>query len=507
MQLVPFRFIGRFHTTLLFFSLVLSFLLPASQAVALEKERSYRLLTPGRVSSETLDVSDDAPGYLTYRFTVPEGVFGVEVQLFDSAADLDLFVQYGSEIRSYDQVDFYSMSDNYNETIFFSRLTDPTLKSGVYYLDVAYQRNSKPRIDGERSDKIPFSLSLRFIDGKAISALSAGTPREATLQPEEGMSRRFFIDVPKDAGALRLDITDAEADIDLLVSRDNPVANREEADYVKESFLGRESLVITGKSDPPLEPGRYYITAFDQVSSDHPERFTILSTFDRSVPEQLKEIDPLPLPSDESEIVLLSTVEVIGTAGKGSGCLVSKDGLILTNWHVVENYDGKVSPSIYIAVNLDNSIPPKELFQAELVESDPDADLALLRVDKGLNGELLPSGYGFPYITIGDSASLRIGQPLSFFGYPGIGGTGSRASISVTRGIVSGFEAVGDRLFIKTDAEINSGNSGGAAVDVYYQLIGIPTVIIGEEGGQIAYVTPVSAVPEAWLKTINLHNL
>jgi hypothetical protein len=44
-------------------------------------------------------------------------------------------------------------------------------------------------------------------------------------------------------------------------------------------------------------------------------------------------------------------------------------------------------------------------------------------------------------------------------------------------------------------------------VDAYYQLLGIPTVIIGEEGGQIAFVTPVSALPEEWLKTILLHNL
>ncbi len=474
---------------------------------ALEKQKPFQSLVPDSVVEGILDVSDKGTSYETYRFTVPEKVFGVELKLFNTPSDLDLFVQYGSEIRSYDYTDFSSVTDNYGETIFFSRLTEPSLKSGTYYVDVAYQRTGQPRIDGKRSETIPFSLSLKFIDGSKIGRLRPGIPEEGLLRPEEGMTSRFYVDVPDNAEALRIDIVDTDADIDFMLARENPIADRETAEFIRESFLGRESITVSGTSDPSLVPGRYYVTLFDQVSTDHTERFTILASLSGEVPQILTLVPPLPLPSDEVESVLLSTVEVIGAAGKGSGSIVSRDGLVLTNWHVVENYDLKASPEIFIAVNLDDRYPPKELFRAELIDSDPEGDLALLKITALLSGSPLPPGYRFPHIGIGDSERLRIGQPLSFFGYPGIGGTGSRASISVTRGIVSGFEAVGERLYVKTDAEINSGNSGGAAVDAYYQLLGIPTVVIGEEGGQIAFVTPVSALPEQWLKTIRLHNL
>jgi S1-C subfamily serine protease len=474
---------------------------------ALEKQKPFQSLVPDTAVEGILDISDKGTGYETFRFTVPEKVFGVELKLFNAPADLDLFVQYGSEIRSYEHTDFSSVTDNYGETLFFSRLTDPSLKSGTYYVDVAYQRTGRPRIDGKRSEAIPFSLSLTFIDGSRIERLLPGIPGEGVLRPEEGMTARFYVDVPDSAQALRIDIVDTDADIDFMLARENPIADREAADFIRESFLGRESVTVSAASDPPLSPGRYYVTLFDQVSTDHPERFSIMASLSGEVPQILGQVPPLPLPSDEVESVLLSTVEVVAAAGKGSGSIVSRDGLILTNWHVIENYDQKASPDIFIAVNLDDRYPPRELFRAELIDSDPEGDLALLKITGLLSGSPLPPGYRFPYIGIGDSERLRIGQPLSFFGYPGIGGTGSRASISITRGIVSGFEAVGERLYIKTDAEINSGNSGGAAVDAYYQLLGIPTVIIGEEGGQIAFVTPVSALPEEWLKTILLHNL
>lgn len=490
----------------LFIILVLSFS-AISPLAALEKQKDFQSLVPGVAAEGTIDVSEKGAGYATYRFTVPEKVFGVELRLSNAPADLDLFVQYGSDIRSYDYVDFSSTTDNYGETIFFSRLTEPPLRSGTYYVDVAYQRTGRPRIDGKQVEKIPFTLSLGYIDSSRIDRLDPGVPLEGFLLPGEGMTSRFYVDVPGKAEALRVDIVDTDADIDLMLSRDNPVAGRETAEFIRESFLGRESIVIHRSSDPPLEEGRYFITVFDQVSSDHEERFSILASLQAEVPRLLSAVPPLPVPGDELESALLSTVEVIGTAGKGSGCLVSRDGLVLTNWHVVENYDLKVSPEIYIAVNLDDGYPPKELFRAELLESDPESDLALLKINGLLTGAPLPPGYRFPFFETGDPERLRIGQPLSFFGYPGIGGTGSRASISVTRGIVSGFEAAGNRLFIKTDAEINSGNSGGAAVDAYYRLLGIPTVIIGEDGGQIAFVTPVSMIPEAWLRTIRLHNL
>lgn len=483
------------------------FLYALIQPAAFEKQKQFRSLIPGKRIQSYVDVSDKSGGYTTFRFTVPEAVFGAELKLSGADADLDLFLKHGSQILSYEQVDGFSASEYYDEQMFLSRLSDPVLRPGVYYLDVVYQHSDAPLINGRSAERIPFSLSLDFIDNKQITELETGTPIESELLPEYGMTRRFFIDVPRNVKDLRVDIIDTDADIDLMISHNNPVSGRESADMISDSLLGRESIQLNGSSDPRLQPGRYYITVFDQVSSDHPVRFSLLASFSGEAPEEAAFVPPLPVPANELENVLLSTVEVIAKAGKGSGCLVSKDGLVLTNWHVVEYFDRKVSDDIYIALNFDEKHPAKELFRAELVDKAPELDLALLKISGSLCGGELPSLYEFPYFPLGDSDRLEIGQPLSFFGYPGVGGTGSRASISVTRGIVSGFESAEDRLFIKTDAEINSGNSGGAAVDAYYQLLGIPTVVIGEDSGQIAYVTPVSMIPDEWLRMIRIRNI
>ncbi len=491
--------------SLLFF---LGFLvLTAFNLSALEKKKQFRALRPGEPLEDVVEISERGKGFSTFRFSVPKGAFAAKLRLFGAPADLDLFVKYGSEILSYEQVDAYSMRDNFGETIFISRLTDPPLRDGIWYVDVSYQRSERPRVDGRRVDEIPFNLELTFTDNSDIVVLEPGKISEEELLPELGMTRRFSVNVPSYAEAFRIDIIDTEADIDFMISGSNPVSDRSSADYLRESFLGRESIVIDEKSDPPLKAGRYHITVYDQVSADHPVGFSILASFNRKAPPGAAYTPPMPVPGDEFETVLLSTVEVISRAGKGSGSLVSKDGLVLTNWHVVEDYSGDVSPELYIAVNMDDRYPPREMFKAEIIDYVPEIDLALLEITGGLRGTPLPENYQFPYITLGDSDRVRIGQPLSFFGYPGIGGTGSRASISVSRGIASGFEAVGDRLFIKTDAEINSGNSGGAAVDAFYELLGIPTVIIGEDGGQIAFVTPVSMIPDQWMRKIRLRNL
>jgi serine protease Do len=146
----------------------------------------------------------------------------------------------------------------------------------------------------------------------------------------------------------------------------------------------------------------------------------------------------------------------------GSGVIVSSDGYIITNNHVVEGADE-------IVVSLvDNS---KE-FKAEIVGLDPKSDLAVIKIDaKGLKA-----------ITMADSSDLMEGDVVFAIGNPfGVGG-------SVTQGIVSALNKSGIGLnryedFIQTDASINPGNSGGALVDSRGALVGINTAILSRSGG------------------------
>jgi serine protease Do len=149
--------------------------------------------------------------------------------------------------------------------------------------------------------------------------------------------------------------------------------------------------------------------------------------------------------------------------GLGSGVIISPDGYIVTNNHVIEG-------AVDIRVTMSN----REVLSAKLVGADPLTDLAVIKVD----------GHNLPSVPWGNSANLRPGQTVLAFGNP----YGYR--FTVTRGIVSALNRPNpdpsDRRkpgeFIQTDAAINPGNSGGALVDARGELIGINTFLISSSG-------------------------
>ncbi len=158
--------------------------------------------------------------------------------------------------------------------------------------------------------------------------------------------------------------------------------------------------------------------------------------------------------------------------GLGSGVIVSEEGYILTNHHVIESVD-----QIEIALSDARKV------RARVVGTDPETDLAVLKIEL----EKLPS------ITFARPEQLRVGDIVLAIGNPfGVGQT-------VTLGIVSGLgrSHLGITTFenfIQTDAAINPGNSGGALVDASGNLVGINTAIYSQTGGSmgIGYAIPVS---------------
>ena len=162
--------------------------------------------------------------------------------------------------------------------------------------------------------------------------------------------------------------------------------------------------------------------------------------------------------------------------GLGSGVIVSADGYILTNNHVVEGADE-------IEVTLSDS----RRARGKVIGTDPDTDLAILRIQLDR----------LPVIVWGNSDSLQVGDRVLAIGNPfGVGQT-------VTSGIVSalGRNQLGINTFenfIQTDAAINPGNSGGALVDVNGSLLGINTAIYSRSGGNmgIGFAIPVSTAKQ-----------
>ncbi|MGV3772496.1 MAG: DegQ family serine endoprotease [Verrucomicrobiales bacterium] len=160
--------------------------------------------------------------------------------------------------------------------------------------------------------------------------------------------------------------------------------------------------------------------------------------------------------------------------GLGSGVVVTKDGYILTNNHVVENADE-------VKVSFGNS---SEEYTAKVVGTDPKSDIAVLKIE---NKEK-----SFPYLKTADSEKLEVGDVVLAVGNPfGIGQTVTMGIVSATGRATLGMEY---EDFIQTDAAINPGNSGGALVDAQGRLIGINTAILSRSGGNqgIGFAVPIN---------------
>lgn len=157
----------------------------------------------------------------------------------------------------------------------------------------------------------------------------------------------------------------------------------------------------------------------------------------------------------------------------GSGVIVSTDGYILTNNHVIEGAD-------QIKVSLNNS---KTEYTAKLVGTDPQTDMALLKID----------AQNLPALPLADSNVLRVGDIVLAIGNPfGLGQTVTMGIVSATGRSGIGVSDLED--FIQTDASINQGSSGGALVNSSGELVGINNAIFSQSGGNIGigFAIPVN---------------
>ena len=149
--------------------------------------------------------------------------------------------------------------------------------------------------------------------------------------------------------------------------------------------------------------------------------------------------------------------------GVGSGVIVSADGTILTNHHVIED-------AVKITVQMNDG----KTFEAKMVGSDPPSDLAVLNIE----------AEELPFLDMGNSDEVRIGDIVLAIGNPlGIGQTVTSGIISAKGRQTNTTDSFQD--FLQTDAPINQGNSGGALVNVKGELIGINSQILSRSGGNI----------------------
>jgi serine protease Do len=199
------------------------------------------------------------------------------------------------------------------------------------------------------------------------------------------------------------------------------------------------------------------------------------------VPEEFRRFFDMPEGQDTQEHPEVPSI------GGGSGFIISQDGYILTNNHVVENVD-----------NIRVYLTDGRYFDAELVGTDPTTDVAVIKINET----------GLTYLSLGSSGDLRVGEWVLAIGNPGFGnGRPDQLDYTVTAGIVSAkgrpLQLIQDGLqrnpqsgvdprfaiedFIQTDAVINRGNSGGPLVNMRGQVIGINSAIMSATGYYAGY--------------------
>jgi len=285
---------------------------------------------------------------------------------------------------------------------------------------------------------------------------------------------------------------------------------------VDEYRLYRNSEVLakvkeTEYEDRDVETGKeyeYYVVAYDKAGnrSSKSIKQKVAISGEKLPPEpqepQRTPTDPKAGQSDfnlkkisKSTIKLYTLDDDFNVIAMGSGTIVNKDGYILTNFHCVGENGKLYNSDGYVAVaitdDVKKNIQPQYIAQYRHgVES---LDLAVLKIVSDLNWNAVSArDLNLSPITIADSDNIELGDIINILGYPAVGGE----TITFTAGYVSGFiDEDGDSEidWIKTDAIVNHGNSGGTAINNKGEMIGVPTAkIAGPDNDIMFYLKPIN---------------
>jgi S1-C subfamily serine protease len=162
---------------------------------------------------------------------------------------------------------------------------------------------------------------------------------------------------------------------------------------------------------------------------------------------------------------------------RGSAVIVRTDGIVVTNYHVINNpRTSRSYDEIFLNLMGDGDTASSSArYRVKPLLINKEYDLALLRVESDAAGGAIAKSFTFPSIELGDSRKIKVLEDLFIIGFPEKGGSTS----TVNRGVVEGKDILAN--WIKTDARVIHGNSGGAAVNSEGKLIGIPTKVVADE--------------------------
>ena len=481
------------------FALAAAATAPAGPAATAHEREALVLSETGKdIHGEVIEARGAAR---LYRFRIPDDAVQVDVSVQNAEGAVDLLAVCGdTPPESEEDWSWGAEAEGDRASLSLTRHAESDLRSGPFLVEV---RPDDPAGHHGARRSLPFTLRVDTVRLSPPRAIAPGSFEDSTA-PEAGHRRDFSFEVPARASALRIDLVDAERDLDLLLSPKAPPLDRDAAQWSAATALGRESLVLDAAALKGLSSSRrLYLAVVDPSLYDAPVRFRVAITQGSDPPAEALVLPPLPVPSDPRERALASVVEIVAGDGSGSGTIVRDDGLILTARHVIGDRTGEHG-DIAVAMDLDPTAVTHDLFHAKVVESDPELDVVLLRITSGLYDQPLPKGYRFPACPVAFDGLPHLGDELVTIGFPEPGGVGTRAPVMYSRGVVAGFEREKAGLRLKTDAFVAGGSSGGAALDARFRLVGVPvfTMSDSDHSTSLGFLVPVMELPKRWREMI-----
>ncbi|MGI6049271.1 MAG: trypsin-like peptidase domain-containing protein [Acetivibrionales bacterium] len=274
-------------------------------------------------------------------------------------------------------------------------------------------------------------------------------------------------------------------------------------------LVNTESTQYTDKDVSAGEEYEYYVVAYDRAGNRSSK--SVKQNVRIADGEDITTISPSspaltgtpedPVTELSIQKLARSTVKLytldnnFNVIAMGSGTIVSKAGYILTNFHCVGEsgrlYNSEGYVAIAITDDIKKNIQPQYI--AQYRSGAEELDLAVVKIVSDLNwNSVSPDDLKLVPATLSDSDNVMLGDNINILGYPGVGGE----TITYTAGHVSGFiDEDGDLEidWIKTDAVVNHGNSGGTAINQKGEMIGVPTSkIIGQDNDIMFYLKPIN---------------
>jgi hypothetical protein len=435
-----------------------------------------------------------------FRIPVREGSGGFVVEATNpDGLDVDLYLSRGSPpAEGILDAEWIAFSTGFTERLVVGGV-EP-LAGGTYHGEVVL--GSDPR-----RTEVTLTVRLRDVGEPPFTWGAADPPLLAADAWHAGQIRIrdsavdwHSVDLPRGATSVHAQVLDAGAPLELVFARrtDGGIGARAATPLVNErlEFVFRAPLPA---------PTRVYLGVVNHDGwEDALVPYRVAVGIDRAPPLPRGYAWPPGLLVEQPTLVeriAAATVEItIDDASGGSGVLVSPRGLVLTCLHTLQPGTGEPIQRADVVVGLNAKVdePAVQAWYARVWAEYADQDLVMLEIVRDVFGRPRPSDLALPWVPLGEFESVRLGQSLWVAGFPQEGSERVRTPVIVTRGIVAGLERrLGRPAWVKTDAWIAPGHSGGPMLDEQGRLVAVSAATLGSTES-LGLGVPVALLPAEW---------